>query len=222
MSAAEAHPLFCLEGIDLTGAPAAGGPAGVDTGIVTDSTVLRIMPFRVKTTATAAALAPFGFTALPAPGRFAEAGDHCLAWAASNCWHLISSQPVTGLEQELKRALSGLAAVSSAGGGLLRLQISGKDAGALMVKGCVLDLDRFEPGHCAVTLMAHTRINLLRRGGTEFDLLIPVSHAASFWEWLTMSAAEFGMTVSAGPVQGPGRSATEPQLNKTPAMAASA
>ncbi|WP_264211131.1 sarcosine oxidase subunit gamma [Leisingera thetidis] len=194
MSAAEALPLFCLEGLDLTGVPSVQ-PAGVEVRIVTGTTVLRIMPFRDQAAAAGAALAPFGFTVLPAPGRFAEAEENCLAWAAGNCWHLISPRPA--LEQELKQALAGLAAVSSAGGGFLRLQISGTAACALMGKGCVLDLDRFEPGHCAVTLMAHTKLHLHRCSDTEFDLLIPASHAASFWEWLTLSAAEFGLAVQA-------------------------
>ena len=194
MCAAEARPLFCLDGLDLTGVPSVQ-PAGVTAGIVTGTTVLRIMPFRDKAAAAGTALAPFGFTALPASGRFAGAESHCLAWAASNSWHLISPRPASELEQELKRALAGLAAVRSTGGGLLRLQISGTAACALMAKGCVLDLDRFEPGHCAMTLMAHTRLHLRRRSVTEFELLIPASHAASFWEWLTLSAAEFGLAV---------------------------
>ncbi|MEW2915144.1 sarcosine oxidase subunit gamma family protein [Leisingera sp. JC11] len=194
MCAAEARPLFCLEDLELTGIPAAG-PAGVEVRIVTGTTMLRIMPFRDQAAAAGAALAPFGFTALPAPGRFAEARENRLAWAAGNCWHLISPRTAPALEQELKQSLAGLAAVSSAGSGLLRLQISGTAACALMAKGCVLDLNRFAPGHCAISLMAHTRIQLHRCADTEFGLLIPASHAASFWEWLTMSAAEFGLAV---------------------------
>lgn len=192
--AAEARPLFCLEGLDLTGIPAAG-PAGVEARIVTGTTVLRIMPFHGQAAAAGAALAPFGFTTLPAMGRFAEEGENRLAWAAGNCWHLISPRPAPALEQELKQALAGLAAVSSAGGGFLRLQISGTAACVLMAKSCMLDLDRFEPGRSAVSLMAHTKIHLHRRADMGFDLLIPASHAASFWEWLAMSAAEFGLAV---------------------------
>ncbi|MBY6068829.1 hypothetical protein KUW17_18950 [Leisingera aquaemixtae] len=194
MCAAEARPPFCLEGLELTGVPSAQ-PAGVVARIVTGTTVLRIMPFHGKATATGAALTPFGFTNLPGPGRFAEASENRLAWAAGNCWHLISPHPALVLEQELKQVLAGLAAVSSAGGGFLRLRISGTAACALMAKGCVLDLDRFVPGRSAVSLMAHTKIHLHRCADAEFDLLIPASHAASFWEWLTMSAAEFGLAV---------------------------
>lgn len=210
--AAEARPLFCLEGLDLTSIPAAG-PAGAEVRIVTGTTVLRIMPFREKATAAGAALAPFGFTALPGPGRSGVAGGHCLAWAASNCWHLISPRPAPALEQELKQALAGLAAVSSAGGGMLRLQIGGAASRALMAKGCVLDLDRFPPGHCAVTLMAHTRLHLRRCSAAEFDLLIPASHAASFWDWLCRSAAEFGLAAQTAPAAGPGpRQQVTPEL----------
>lgn len=196
--AAEASPLFCLEGLDLAGIPAAG-PAGVKVRIVTGTTVLRIMPFRDQAAAAGAALAPFGFNYLPSPGRSGVAGGNCLAWAASNCWHLISPRPAPALEQELKQSLGRHAAVSSAGGGMLRLQIGGAASCALMAKGCLLDLDRFRPGHSAVTLMAHTRLHLRRCSASEFDLLIPASHAASLWEWLALSTAEFGLAVEIVP-----------------------
>ena len=195
MSAAETRTPFCLEGIDLAGVQSPSGMAGVKVRLFPDTSILRIIPFRSRRQNVETALTRFGFDSLPSSGRFRSIGDYRLAWASQNCWHLMCSPAVETLEQDLKQAFEGAAAISSAGDGLLRMEIEGRDAGTLMAKGCVLDLDHFLPGHCAVTLMAHTRLYLHRVSATGYQLLIPASHAASFWEWLAMSAAEFGMAV---------------------------
>ncbi len=195
MYAADIRAPFCLEGMDLAGAQDRSGEATVNVGLIVDTTTLRLIPFLDKRQAVAAALTRFGFEDLPEPGRYSKAGQYRLAWAGRNCWHLTCSPAVGTLEGELKQALGGSAAVSSAGEGLLRMKIVGDDAASLLAKGCVLDLDHFLPGHCAVTLMAHVRLNIYRISDTGFELMIPASHAASFWEWLCMSAAEFGMVV---------------------------
>lgn len=193
-----ANTPFCLEGMDLASISNRSGVADISVRLISDTTVLRLMPFLNKNRAVAAALTRFGFEDLPGPGRYSHTSEYRLAWAGRNCWHLICSPAVTHLEQDLKEALAGLAAVTNAGDGLLRIKIIGQEAAPLMAKGCVLDLDHFRPGHCAVTLMAHTRLHIHRMSDKGFELMIPASHAGSFWEWLRLSAAEFGMDVDAG------------------------
>lgn len=195
MCAADPRSLFCLEGIDLVASQSRSGGADIHIRLPSDTTILRVMPFMNRRQAIEAALADLGFENLPAPGRYATAGKYRLAWAGQNCWHLICAPASSTLERDLGLSLAGIAAVSSASDGLLRLEIVGRDAASLMAKGCMLDLDHFLPGHCAVSLMAHTRIFIHRVSATGFDLMIPASHAASFWEWLCLSAAEFGMVV---------------------------
>ncbi|WP_136660667.1 sarcosine oxidase subunit gamma family protein [Nitratireductor sp. XY-223] len=195
MYAADTSTPFCLEGMDLAGVQDRSSEANVIVRLNSDTTILRLIPYLNKRQAAEAALTRFGFERLPAPGRFSEAGQYRLAWAGRNCWHLMCSPADATEEQELKEVLGGLAAVTNASDGLFRMEIAGKDAASLMAKGCVLDLDHFLPGHCAVTLMAHTRLHIHRMSGKVYELMMPASHAASFWEWLCMSAAEFGMDV---------------------------
>ncbi|MEM6464665.1 MAG: sarcosine oxidase subunit gamma family protein [Pseudomonadota bacterium] len=191
MSAIDPRALFYVEGSERVGVRNQSGEANVKISLATDATVLRLIPFRNKQEMIEAALARFRFQHLPAPGNYTRAGQYRLAWAGRNCWHMICSPATATLEQELTEALVGLAAISDASDGLLRLEIAGKNAVKLMTKGCVLDLDSFQPGHCAVTLMAHTRLHIHRVSDTGFELMIPASYAASFCEWLRISAAEF-------------------------------
>lgn len=197
MSVADPRPLFSLDGLDLSGFRSPSGETGLEVTLVTGRTVCRIMPLRGQLGAVGAALKPFGFEALPAAGQSEIAGGNRLSWADKNCWHLVTDSSNNALEATLKEALKGLAAVSDASDGLLCLAIKGEASQDVMAKGCVLDLDRIETGQSAVTLMAHTRVFLCRTSADGFELMIPASHAASFWEWLCLSAAEFGMGVVA-------------------------
>lgn len=192
MFAADVRLPYCLEGVAIESPALSGTASGVAVTIQIGAKVQRIMPFAATNQAVEAALSGLGLPALPNPGAFSPEGDARLDWAGKNCWHLVTGADV---DFDLAQALAGLAAVSDASDGLLCLGINGPQAVALLSKGCVLDLDGFQPGQCATTLMAHTRLQILRHSLSSFELMVPASYAASFWEWLSLSAAEFGMTV---------------------------
>ena len=183
----------CLEGLDLHRCPE--GRTGIAVTLNSLQPGWRIMPFRNRRDQVDAALTGVGYPALPETGRFHTAAGKLVCWAGQNCWLVIDQGAAGEGVARAVEGLAGLAAVSQAGGALA-IRLEGARVEALMAKGCVLDLDRFKAGHCATTLMAHTRILLLRTGDRQFDLIIPSSHAASFWEWLALSAAEFGYRVS--------------------------
>lgn len=196
MCAANVQSLYCLEGVDLAfGRPLETAPE-VNIKLLSNASVFRIMPFRGRLDETEKALRSFGVDALPPAGRFVETDTYRLAWAEKNCWHLMAVQLGGNLENRLIDALQGKAAVSEASDGLLCVEIEGVKSRALLAKGCVLDLEQFKPGYSAVSLMAHTRVFIQRSAQDRFCLMIPASYAASFWEWLSMSAAEFTVSVS--------------------------
>lgn len=198
MSVAEPSFPACLEGLALPRRASEDEAVGVVIRLFDRSTVVRIMPFGQGHQATVVALSDYGFVALPAPGKFLTAGSYRLAWAGQGCWHLLDAGGSRRLAGELAEVLNGYAAISSAGDGMLRMCLRGPCVRDVLVKGCVLDLDRFGPGQSAVTRMAHTKVHLLRLSEGEFELMVPVSHAVSFWDWLEMSAEEFGMVCEPG------------------------
>ena len=75
------------------------------------------------------------------------------------------------------------------------LRVVGVNAPAVLAKGCRIDLHprEFGPGRTAVTPIA--RINAVLHqvdAAPTFDLILPATLARSFFEWLEMSAAEYG------------------------------
>ena len=75
------------------------------------------------------------------------------------------------------------------------IRISGPRCRDILAKGCTLDLDRFAPGTCAQTQIAHIS-TAMAATDDGFDLLVPSGFAVSFWDWLTASAAEFRAAVA--------------------------
>ncbi|MBM4407014.1 MAG: sarcosine oxidase subunit gamma [Chloroflexi bacterium] len=68
------------------------------------------------------------------------------------------------------------------------LELRGRDARALLARGCPLDLDPrvFGPDHCAQTLLARVDVILFRLDGTDaFGVLVRASFARYLVAWLT-------------------------------------
>lgn len=109
---------------------------------------------------------------------------------------LTEGQDGAGFEASLCCALDGLGAVTDQSDALLVLELAGPSARRALAKGVALDLHPtvFPTGSAAVTAVNHIGITLWRTDDAPtYRLAVPRSYAGSFMDWLTASAAEFGL-----------------------------
>jgi sarcosine oxidase subunit gamma len=105
------------------------------------------------------------------------------------------------LARELSERLRGLASISDQSGGRTVLRLSGPRARAVLAKGLPIDLHprAFEPGSAATSTISLMGVQIWQvDDAPSYDLAIFRSVSASFWHWLTASAAEFGYQVAKG------------------------
>jgi methylglutamate dehydrogenase subunit D len=105
------------------------------------------------------------------------------------------------LARELGERLRGLASISDQSGGRTVLRVSGPRARAVLAKGLPIDLHprAFEPGSAATSTISLMGVQIWQvDDAPTYDLAIFRSVSASFWRWLTGSAAEFGYAVAKG------------------------
>ena len=103
------------------------------------------------------------------------------------------------LARDLAQRLKGLASVSDQSGGRTVLRISGPRARDVLAKGLPIDLDprSFPLGSAATSTISLMGVQLWQTNDTRsYDIAIFRSVSASFWRWLTASAAEFGYEVT--------------------------
>ncbi len=139
---------------------------------------------------------------LPEPGYAVGAGEVTAVWIAPTTWLVLRPWSATA---DLARGLAAICGTSasvvdqSAGKTVLRL--SGVKARDVLAKGCRVDLHPrvFGPARAAVTPIAHIPAVVQQVDATPaFDLIVPSTLAEDFFEWLCVSAAEFGYEIQAG------------------------
>jgi methylglutamate dehydrogenase subunit D len=98
---------------------------------------------------------------------------------------------------ELKKRLGASASVIDQSHGRIVIRIAGPKVRAVLAKGTPVDLhtDYFPIGKSAVSQMAHVGVHLTRTGADEFILSVFRGFSESFWQWLKVSAAEYGYEV---------------------------
>jgi methylglutamate dehydrogenase subunit D len=98
---------------------------------------------------------------------------------------------------DLKTKLGTTASVIDQSHGRVVMLVSGTKARNVLAKGTPVDFhpDHFPIGKSAMTQMAHVGVHLTRTGEDKFKLFIFRGFSESFWEWLTLSAAEFGYQI---------------------------
>ncbi len=113
-------------------------------------------------------------------------------WAGPDQYHVQSENPI-----DLKSKLGTSASVIDQSHGRVVIRVSGPKSRAVLAKGTPVDLhpDHFSIGKSAMTQMTHIGVHLTRSGEDEFTLSVFRGFSESFWEWLTVSAAEFGYEV---------------------------
>lgn len=105
------------------------------------------------------------------------------------------------LARDLAQNLRGLASISDQSGGRTVLVVRGPRARTVLGKGLPIDLHpvAFGPGSAATSTISLMGVQLWQTDDAPtYELAIFRSVSASFWRWLTASAAEFGYEVVTG------------------------
>lgn len=165
----------------------------------------------------AAASATLGLS-LPGPGRHSSSDETTAIWIAPQTWLVVAPFTTEGAHVErLVGALGRHAAVVEQTHGKTVLRIAGAKARSVLDKGCRVDLHPrvFQPGSAAVTPIAHVTVVLAQVDDTPtFDLVVPANFVRALFEWLELSAAEFGYTLlSRDPATGEG---ADPDRHRPP------
>jgi sarcosine oxidase, subunit gamma len=133
------------------------------------------------------------------PNTATASDGRALLWLAPRQWLLVcdGEQIATG-EQQLQAALDRTGAtVVDVSHAYLAIIVSGEHARDVLAKGVPIDIDpvAFQVGACAQTLLTDINVLLYAREAQALNLYVGRSYAASLWEWLCASAAEFGYRV---------------------------
>jgi heterotetrameric sarcosine oxidase gamma subunit len=143
-----------------------------------------------------------------APNTANASNSRALLWLAPRQWLLVcDGEQIAIGEQPLQGTLDKTGAtVVDVSHAYLVVTISGERARDVLAKGVPIDIDpvAFEVGACAQTCLTDMNVLLHARELEAVDLYVARSYALSLWQWLTLSAAEFGYDVSA---EGGGRAA---------------
>ncbi|HUU66522.1 MAG TPA: sarcosine oxidase subunit gamma family protein [Methyloceanibacter sp.] len=101
------------------------------------------------------------------------------------------------LAEDLAPRFTGIASVADQCSGRAVLRVSGPRARDVLAKGLAIDLDPrvFPAGGAATSTISHMGVQLWQGEAGSYDIAIFRSMSASFWRWLTASAAEFGYEV---------------------------
>jgi sarcosine oxidase subunit gamma len=92
--------------------------------------------------------------------------------------------------------LSGLASFSDHSDGYAVFKIWGPNVREVLAKGVPIDLHpAVFTDNVAVTVIAHVGAIVWQSAPDCFSIAVFRSYAGSFWHWLAVSAAEFGLTV---------------------------
>jgi sarcosine oxidase subunit gamma len=148
----------------------------------------------------AAARAAFGI-ALPTTPRRVAAGDLAFVWSGPDRWlaHR-SAEPPQGMEALLAAPLGSAAAIVDQSHARLLLHVSGPRVRDAFAKGVAIDLHptEFSTGDAAITSVARIGVQLWQsEDAPVYVLCVARSLVGSFWHWLEVSSAEYGLELAA-------------------------
>lgn len=137
---------------------------------------------------------------LPNDSRIVRGEQVSFVGYAPDQW-LAVSDALAGeaLARDLGQRLKGLASISDQHGGRTVMRLSGPRAREVLAKGLPLDLHprAFGPGSAATSTISLMGVQLWQVDDTpSYDIALFRSVSASFWRWLTASAAEFGYEIT--------------------------
>jgi sarcosine oxidase subunit gamma len=140
--------------------------------------------------------AAYGIVLPERPQRVA-AGEVAFVGTGPGAWMAVSEAGAAGWADRVAADVSGLASVNDQSDGYAALRLEGPAVLDVLAKGVFLDLHDsvFPMGSAAGVTIAHIGAILWRREAAVFEVLVFRSYAASFWQWVEESAAEYGLAV---------------------------
>ncbi len=148
----------------------------------------------------AAALRSMALEGMPQPRRACPGKGVTLLWNGPGQWLAVSkATPAAGLAENLAGALEEFGAtVTDLSHARTVVRIAGPKAREVLLKGCPLDLEAFQPNDCATTLLGHLNVQIHCLGEQTFDLYVFRSFGLAMWEWLIDAALEYGVEMRPG------------------------
>jgi heterotetrameric sarcosine oxidase gamma subunit len=132
---------------------------------------------------------------LPAFGQVSRGAGHLALSVRPGRWLLLTTSAAPGLTAaRWAAACAGQGAVVDLSSALAVLVLAGAKAREMLARGCRLDLApaEFRSGQAAATIMAQVAVTLVALPDCLL-LLTPASTAQHLREWLTATAAPFGL-----------------------------
>jgi len=137
---------------------------------------------------------------LPDGSTVVDGRDASFVGYGTGQWLAVSETLASeALARDLAQRLKGLASISDQSGGRTVLRLSGPRAREVLAKGLPIDLHPsvFGPGSAATSTLSLMGVQLWQvDDAPTYDIALFRSVSASFWRWLTTSAAEFGYEVT--------------------------
>jgi sarcosine oxidase subunit gamma len=179
-----------------------GSVPGASTGITCASLpadIIELAALRDRTHVLRALAARRGLS-FPEVGRIVTARGMVVLCTRPERWLLLTpSAPPGAALSSWRGASSGCAVAVELSSAFTVLHIAGPAVREVLARGCRLDLhaDVFAPGSTAATHMAQVSVTLVALPA-GWLLLTPSTTALHFREWLTATAAPFGLAARTG------------------------
>ena len=199
MSDRSLRPVSALAGLAV---PGRYGRPGGEPGVIIAERVglgLATVATRKGAPLRAAVKASYGVD-LPDASAIAHGPNVSFVGYGPGQWLAVSETLVNeALARDLAQRLKGLASISDQSGGRTVLRLSSSRARDVIAKGLPIDLHprSFAPGSAATSTISLMGVQLWQMDDAPtYDIALFRSVSASFWRWLTASAAEFGYEVT--------------------------
>lgn len=199
MSDRSLRPVSALAGLAV---PGRYGRPGGEPGVIIAERVglgLATVATRKGAPLRAAVKASYGVD-LPDASAIAHGPNVSFVGYGPGQWLAVSETLANeALARDLAQRLKGLASISDQSGGRTVLRLSGPRARDVLAKGLPIDLHprSFAPGGAATSTISLMGVQLWQvDDAPTYDIALFRSVSASFWRWLTASAAEFGYEVT--------------------------
>jgi methylglutamate dehydrogenase subunit D len=175
----------------FAGAKAPGG-SSVTLDVIDDLMITHISVLKGQTAALLSKMREAYGLELPVSPTMTEGRSLSALWAGPGQWLVIApAEGRSDLEQELAKALTGLAAVTDQTDSRAIVRVSGPKAASVLATGLPIDLHprAFGPNSVAITHAAHIGVVVWRGAADQsFHVACSRSFAGSFWDWLSHAA----------------------------------